>query len=200
MKADIASEFKNLLNKYFDPKSALVEWTKLSIDWQKAFELNAHFISNEDRAFLDAVLDEVQSIVVEMPGLKTSSPAVDWKKWSDDDEFLVFLISREALGFPMTKEGYLKASGDAVKSGLFNRPFRDEIKFLSKIHQYLASFVSASDEKKYRIVKIVQLHPGGQRVEILERGLSIEEAMNKSVGYFTDGIVSSETPYFEEDI
>lgn len=200
MKADIALEFRNLLNKYFDHKSALVEWAKLSTDWQKVFQLNARFISNEDRAFLDAVLDEVQSIVVEMPGLKSSSPAVDWKKWSDDDEFLVFLVSREALGFPMSKEGYLKASGGAVKSGLFNRPFRDEIKFISKIQQYLASFLSVTDEKKYRIVKVVYLHPEGKRIEILERGLSIQEAINKSFGYITDGMVSSEIPYFEEDI
>lgn len=200
MKADIASEFRNLLNKYFDQKAVSVEWAKLSADWQKAFQLTAHFISNEDRALLDAVLDELHSIVVEMPGLKSSSPAIDWKKWSDDDEFLVFLISRESLCLPMSKDGYLKAARGAVKSGLFSRPFRDESKFISKIRQYLASFVSTSDEKRYRIVKVVQLHPEGKRIEILERGLSIEEAIDKYFGYATDGILSSEIPYFEEDI
>jgi len=200
MKAEVASEFGNLLNKYFDHKSITVDWAKLNAEWKKAFQVNAHFISHEDSQLLAAVLNEIQSIVVEMPGLKSASPTIDWMTWSDDDEFLIFLLSREALGLPMSKEGYLRAVGGAIKGGLFSRPFRDEVKFIYKIHQFLGSFISSQDEKKYRLVKVIHLHPEGKRVEILERGLCIEEAINKSLEYGTNRIVSSEMPYFEEDI
>lgn len=200
MKAEVSLTFKNVLNKYFDYRSEFVDWTRLNTDWQKAFQLNAHLLSNENNEFLETVLTEIHNIVMEMPGPKSRLPTVDWNMWTDDDQFLGFLVSRESLSVPLSKEGYLNAIDGAVKSGLFARPFKDEERFLIEIHKYLGKFLSDEDDKKYRVVRAIAKHPTGTSFQILKSGLTIEQASNLSVGYMTSDGILVDNIFFEEDI
>ncbi|MNK07401.1 hypothetical protein D3C87_253150 [compost metagenome] len=130
-----------------------------------------------------------------MPGSKSPS-IVDWNEWGEDDEFLRFLISREAIGLPLSRDSCLEAVKDAIKEVSFKRPYLDNSKYGAELYQYLGKYASPVEEKKYRFIEIVYSHPDGKHYKVLQCGLSIQEAIKSSSSYVLDGGL----PYFEEDI
>lgn len=200
MNKSVAAEFQKILSRHFNFENEKIAWETFDSEWKKAEILYQDLVLPEEKGLLSDIHNELSDIIIHMPGKAGSPKAIDWDKWMDDDEYLKFLISREILSLPLSSLAYHKVLQESIGSGTFKRPYEDSDSFRLEICRFLSGFISGEDMKKYRVFRFVQLHPEGVKKEIIQRGLSLQEAMNAAIAFVEGDIIPEETPLFEEDI
>nr|BFD67003.1 hypothetical protein HAGR004_20250 [Bdellovibrio sp. HAGR004] len=200
MNASVTVAFQMIISRHFNFKDEKIAWEAFDSEWKKAEMLYQDLMLPEEKSLLGDILSELSDVIIHMPGDAGRPKTIDWAKWMDDDEYLKFLISKEALGLPLSGMAYQTALQASIGSGFFKRPYKDSELFRLEIGRFLKGFVSGDDKKKYRIFKFVQLHPEGREKVIVQRGLSLQEAMNAAITVFDGDIIPEETPFFEEDV
>lgn len=144
MNVNVVAEFQKIISRSFNFKNKVIycedfdsEWTKVEVQYQ-------HLLLPDEKGLLKDIHSELRDIIVHMPGEVKNPKVIDWVQWMDDDEYLKFLISREALCFSLNRLDFQKALKASIGSGVFRRPYKDSEAFRLEICRFLKGFVSSS--------------------------------------------------------
>lgn len=144
--SDLRKRLRGVLEKYFDFSSDKVLGEELRREWREAIVKCSSKVSSQDEEFLTKVLEEIEEIIVHMPGKSMVSKALDWQKWQSEDDFLGYLLLRESLQYPLTASVFENLKKDLQGSGIFERPYRDNKEFQGKIRLFIRKYASNTSE------------------------------------------------------
>lgn len=144
MNTTLTNQLVEVLNKHFDFSTDKISWDALRKDWNTA--ISKSFTVNEtDRKLFAMVLEEMEDVVIHMPGKNAN--AIDWETWRNEDDFLRYLLAKESLRYSMTPAVFEKIRSDWLKSGFFARPYRADEAFIQKVRSFIEKNISNSQRK-----------------------------------------------------
>ncbi|MBX2987050.1 MAG: hypothetical protein KF802_04050 [Bdellovibrionaceae bacterium] len=116
-----------------------MSWEGFERDWREALKSNSSSLSCEERDFLIGIQQEIEDILIHMPAKGVFSKSLDWNKWMQDDDFLRFTLSKEAIQYPLTADIFRRIISSVVKSGVIRRPYKNDDSFRSEVNRYIAA-------------------------------------------------------------
>lgn len=140
MNTTVIEEFQKIISQYFNVNNEKIVWEDFDSEWKKIENRYQDLISLQEKDLLKDIHEELNDIISHMPGVVGNSEIIDWRKWTDDDEYLKFLISRESLRLPLSSKVYREILRHSIKSSVFKRPYEDIESFRSEIFRFLSGY------------------------------------------------------------
>lgn len=143
MDAAIVHEFQMVLDKHFDFSAQKLSESDYKHDWNAVISKYQSKIGRDDIAFLARVREEIEDILVHMPGKGLSGNGIDWNKWKSGDDFLRFKLSKAILQYHANAALFETILGNAHQVGQFQRPYSTNVNLDSEIASYIEKSIQS---------------------------------------------------------